>query len=442
MDLAKTLSTWLFNQLEMMPREFLRDAPLRTTEMILDRVVGQREAAEMRALLAQPHTGNPRVATILLPGIMGSLLASVRGISALLWINPTVITDGRINLLDLSHDGNADQSPDVEIQPVGIEKLTYLRLILTLARESRLYEFPYDWRKRIDQSAHHLHESIARWSVAYPDRRFILVGHSMGGMVARTYLALYPEEAEQHVERAILLASPLAGSPVSALIFTGQTAPSQIVSHMHAENDVVCFAANLPASYQLLPPPPQHWHCARPYPTNWDLYDARSWGFPCVRQDYLDEAVRLHDLLAASDPQCEVVQIAGCHRSTVTDIWRCEDEPTSEGASPHLTMVRQECGADSGDDTVPLWSAVRPGITTYYVEERHQIIPGNPDVLDAVADLIHGEQAELPQQIPEPLPVLQRLGVTSIVRQVAELRQRIENGQYSREDIEKLFFAR
>ncbi|MHB0857057.1 MAG: esterase/lipase family protein [Anaerolineae bacterium] len=442
MDLANALSTWLFNRLELMPREFLRDAPLRTTEQILDRILGAREGAEVRALLAQPQTGNPSIATILLPGMMGSLLASIRGISALLWINPAVVTDGRINLLDLNDDGHADKSPDVEILPIGIEKFTYFKLILTLARESRLYEFPYDWRKRIEHSAHLLHQSMERWSEAYPLRRFVLVGHSMGGLVARTYMALYPREAEHRIERVILIGSPLAGSPTSTLIFTGQTTPSQIVSRLHTDNDVVRFAANLPSSYQVLPPPTQYYGCARPYPMNWNLYDAASWGIPCIRQDYLDEASRWHGLLAASDPQCEMVHIAGCHRSTITDVWRCEKDVASAGGQPHLTIVRQECGDDSGDDTVPLWSVAHPHITTYYVEERHQLLPSNADVLDAVADLIHGEQPELPQRVPTPAPVLQRLGVTSIVRQVAELRKHIESGRYSREDIEKLFFAR
>jgi hypothetical protein len=48
---------------------------------------------------------------VLLPGIMGSLLASVRGISAVLWFNPTVVLDGHINLLDLNDDGDAIDRP-------------------------------------------------------------------------------------------------------------------------------------------------------------------------------------------------------------------------------------------------------------------------------------------------------------------------------------------
>ena len=107
MKLTRALSQWLVEQLEVMPVDVIRqgsEAPL--SHLVLEHLMGQREAAEVRALLASPVSGENRVATVLLPGIMGSLLASTRGISTLLWVNPTIITNGYINLLDLDDEGH------------------------------------------------------------------------------------------------------------------------------------------------------------------------------------------------------------------------------------------------------------------------------------------------------------------------------------------------
>ena len=442
MDITDALAQWLLGRLELMPLEVLREsAGRRAVERLLIRILGEREAAEVRALLSYRPGVTPRSHAILLPGVMGSILASVRGISAMLWPNPTVVLNGHINLLDLNAQGTGDQSPDVEIMPIGIEKLTYLKTILTLASETRLYEFPYDWRRHLEWNATLLHEAIERWSTLHLERRFTLVGHSMGGILARTYLARYPREAEERVERVIMLGTPLRGVAISVLTFYGDTPPAKIVSRLHPGNDVIHFTANLPSSYQLLPPPPDQFRSDRPYPVNWDLYNADAWGLPHTRQDYLDDARRLHKLISDSDPQVEQVEIAGCYRRTLTDVWRALDDD-KPAARPNCTLVHQEGGEDSGDETVPLWSTRMEGITTYYVEEAHLHLPSNRHVLGALLELIHGGAPALPRELPEPLGLMGRLRSVPLMQQVAKVRRRIENGEFSRQDLERLFFAR
>lgn len=444
MDFANIVGQWLLEQLEMVPADLIRQrANLRPWTWLFDRVLGKREAAELQALLDRPPSGRARVATVLIPGIMGSLLASTVGISALLWLNPTLLTNGGLNLLDLNEDGTGDRSPDVQIVPVGIEKLTYLKMILLLAKETRLYEFPYDWRRHLELSADHLHRSIERWSMSDPERRFALIGHSMGGLVARTYLARHPKEAERRISKVLMVGTPLQGATLAGLIFTGGTLPARIVTHLHPDNDVLGFAANLPASYQLLPPPPELFGADRPYPMNWDIYDAAAWGVSHLRQDYLDDARRLHEVWAKSDPQVEMVNIAGCHRRTLTDLWQAEvEDGEAETPRPNFTLVHQERGEDSGDDSVPLWSARRKGVTTYYVEERHQLLPGNQQVLDALLELLHDGSCALPTAVPRPSGLLEQIKAAPLLQQVAELRERIEQGELSREDLEKILFAR
>jgi len=437
--ISNTLSDWLLDWLEAAPLDLLRGSTLLDPRRLVERILGEREAEEVRALLDRPPSTAPRVPTVLLPGIMGSLLASIRGISTILWFDPTVILNGHLNLLDLNDDGTGDRSPDVEIVPVGIEKLFYLKLVLTLARETRLYEFPYDWRRHLEWNAQQLHRALERWSAAAPQRRFTLVGHSMGGMVARTYLALYPKEAEQRIERVILLGSPLHGVPLAALVFNGEIVECQIVARLHPDNDVLRFTSNLPVTYQLLPPPPELFLPERHYPLNWDIYDAGAWGLPNVRQDYLDDARSWHELMARADAQVETIEIAGCHRATLTDI-RCPAEG-SPGDSAYA-LVTQEHGEDSGDDTVPLWSVRKEGVSTYYIEDRHRNLPSNRAVLGAILELAHGGKPDLPRVVPEPSGLLERLRTAPAMQQAMELRRRLEAGELTREDLQKLFFAR
>ena len=440
MRITYELGEWLADQLEAMPMDMLRNlAP--GAENWLARILGAQEADEVRALLTSPARRESGPSTVFLPGMMGSLLASVRGISGMLWFSGPVVMNGKINLLDLNEDGTEDRSPEVEIVPVGIEKTSYLKTILTLARETRLYEFPYDWRKRIESNAEQLHRALQRWSREDPDRRFTLVAHSMGGMVARAYLALHPREAEQRVERLILLASPLYGVPIAVSIFTGDNPAVQIIDRLHPDNDVRRFARSAPSCYQLLPAPRELWPGDLAYPLDWDAYDAAAWELPGLRQDYLDAARAYHRLVLRADPQVEIWQVAGCNYPTMVAM-RQVAGPEDNDEGPRFIPTLEESGENSGDDTVPLWSTRREGVRTLYVQESHAGVPAHGQVLETVVRLAHGDDPTLPETLPEERDILQQIGMADLAQQVSHLRKRFEAGVFTREDIFKMFFAR
>ena len=119
----------------------------------VDRIFGPEEAEELRALAAQPQARGLLPSVVLLPGIMGSQLASVRGVTKLLWINPMIFLKGESSYLELNEDGTDDRHPEIEAVATAVEKMTYLKIALTLRREVDLYEFPYDWRRPIEESA-------------------------------------------------------------------------------------------------------------------------------------------------------------------------------------------------------------------------------------------------------------------------------------------------
>jgi pimeloyl-ACP methyl ester carboxylesterase len=122
--------------------------------------------------------------------------------------------------------------------------------------------FSYDWRRDLSESACRLHETLEALAEARgdPDARFDVVGHSMGGLVARYYLrygGVELDEARQvtwagarRIRNLILVAVPNAGGihALEALLYGSRVG----LSYTTLAPSVV---AGMPSVYQLLPPP-------------------------------------------------------------------------------------------------------------------------------------------------------------------------------------------
>lgn len=395
----------------------------------------------VRAMRAAPKRGavGPREPVVLLPGIMGSLLSSIRGVTSLLWINPAIFLEGKGNWLDLNADGTGDADPSVEVVPVSIEKLFYLKFSLILRKQVQLYEFPFDWRRRIEDSADVLHACLERWAGGDPQRKFTLVGHSLGGVVSRAYLTRHPRDAERRIKRVISLGTPYFGAAGAIENIINGNDMMALAQAVNSGNVPQRMLLSFPSVYQLLPAPPDLFPAGRPYPANWDLYRASEWRWPAIRQDYLDLTRAFHASLHRNVPDVETVQIAGCNYPTTTDMVRSFDA----AERPSFEVVKQESGADAGDATVPLWSAVLPGAAMYYINEKHRYLPSNDRVIKGVLELIHDGAPRLAKAIPPRKPGLFRepRAPLSAEAEAANLRERLENGTATEADLERLYFA-
>lgn len=404
-----------------------------------EQLYGPEELAELRDLASQTRSlRGPRQAVIYLPGFMGSLLASIRGETTLVWLNPALYLQGKANYLELAADGIHDASPRVEIAPTGIEKIFYLKMALALRKEALLFEFPYDWRRPIEQNGRLLRNTIERWAAGAADMQFTLVGHSMGGLVSRSYLAQFPAEAERRVRRLIMLGTPHFGAAGAVGDMALGNSMMDLAKKVNKNNQLRNLPFDMPSVYQLLPAPRELWPASRDYPTNFDLYDAAAWGVPRIRQDYLDAGKAFHHLLAGADPQVETSEVAGCHLETITDVIH----RLTAGDSPHFQIVRQKEGSDSGDSTVPLWSARLPGAAMYYLQVVHRSMCRDKDVIEATLDLVQSGVCDLPSEIPEPKAgFLGWRGPSgSLDSRAGRLRIAIEEGDASEADLEQLFF--
>ena len=122
--------------------------------------------------------GQRGASVYILPGIMGSRLGTVRRKSAsLVWLHPTAIAEG--GLSELALPGSR------ALKAVGVMLPGYLKLKLTLeiAGFSPVF-YPFDWRQDLDR----LGRAFVRVLERADAKKVLVVGHSMGGLVARAAL--------------------------------------------------------------------------------------------------------------------------------------------------------------------------------------------------------------------------------------------------------------
>jgi pimeloyl-ACP methyl ester carboxylesterase len=408
----------------------------------LEALFGAADAGQISRFAAAPRalTGEAEPpAVVLIPGIMGSLLRSIRGSTDVLWVNPVAMVQGRFNELELDENG-LDRAAHVEIVAFGLEKLTYLKMSLALHREAELFEFPFDWRRSVEDGADLLARCLERWAAASPGRRFTLVAHSLGGLLARAYLVRYPLRAEALIGRVINLGTPFRGAPEIVQALLVGNPDMSLLGMLSRDNDPRRFLRSIPGAYALLPAPPELAGAAAA-PFDWDLHDAAAWGVPGIRQPLLTQARATYAAILGADPQVAQIQIAGGNRSTITGCHR-----TGSGEAASYGWLSAESGAESGDGTVPLSSALIPGLEVYYSDADHRGMANDGDVICAVLALLRGEAPELPRSLMGTRSLVEG-GVTPDLDDVPDPRQaahavrgKIADGTASRADLGRLLF--
>jgi pimeloyl-ACP methyl ester carboxylesterase len=240
--------------------------------------------------------------TLVVPGIMGSGLLREDGTRV--WLN-LLNAMGQYNLglpltlpLTESRDGlrpGALLGTDAYMPRFfGFTEYYDLLDLLTLAGFRAAHDtgaqglvqhvFAYDWRRDLVESARRLHETMEALADARGDRntRFNVVGHSMGGLIARYYLRYGTAEpgdgpvtwaGARRIANLVLVGVPNTGG-VHALeaLLTGSRVG---LSYTTLASSVV---ARMPSVYQLLPPREARAlldHKAEPL--DYDVHDLETW---------------------------------------------------------------------------------------------------------------------------------------------------------------------
>ncbi len=304
--------------------------------------LGDAEYATLAPLArAAAHAArDPDQVVHLIPGIMGSQLGLRRGADEppdLLWVDPIDLQQGR--LADLAMDSG------LPIVSLGAMPYTYLALKLRLEIGGFTVRWAdYDWRRSIEDNGALLASRIE----AEPARRQYLVGHSLGGLVARAALAA----TDATVERVVTLGTPHHGSLAALQALRGSYIIVRYIAQLDPSRSAEQLASELFA------------------------------GFPGLQQMLPNRVPVL------PWPEDRIHCIAGTGSDTVM-------QATLEGAQYRYHVTRD------GDGTVPVLSAAPAGADARYCRTLHAALPRDAVVANAIIDLLRtGHTQALPDTPP------------------------------------------
>lgn len=234
---------------------------------MLARSLAPRKALDTR--LIRRHVKDGAVpSTVVVPGILGSELLRTDGSRA--WLNMgnafgyhdlalplrVPLSESRDKLVPGGLLGTYAVLPRV----FGFTEYADLTDLL-LEGGVRHHVLAYDWRRDLVESARRLDEMLEALAEAEgdPDARFNVVGHSMGGLIARYYLRFGRAEPDanapvtwagaRRIRTLILVATPNGGGiPALDAILHGNRVG------LSSTTLAATVIATMPAIYQLLPP--------------------------------------------------------------------------------------------------------------------------------------------------------------------------------------------
>jgi hypothetical protein len=304
--------------------------------------------------------GPPRRRVYVLPGIMGSQLGFIRGgkrPNDILWLDPIDIAFGRLTDLKLT-----DAS---RIVALGAMSYSYLKITLSLRKAGfDAVLLDYDWRRDIATLGRALAQRLAddgRDEVA-------LIGHSMGGLVARAALT---HAAGKQVSQLIMLGTPNSGSLAAVQALRGTYSVVRKIAMLDLRHDAEFLARNVFASFpglhELLP--------ANKSVSDLDLFDSAAWPptGPGPDAALLRSASGLEQRMAPADARFTMV--VGCNRTTATGV------ALRDGDFEYEYSLQ-------GDGTVPIELARLAGARHSYVECGHSDMPLADRVIAGTADLL------------------------------------------------------
>jgi pimeloyl-ACP methyl ester carboxylesterase len=297
---------------------------------------------------------------VLIPGLCGSYLTAFYpgGRKRLLWNPPLELTRGGMAMLGIDAAGRDVVPEGVEIRPTGVLELVYSRAVQMLQRSWNLLVFPYDFRRDLRQTARELERQTRERFGGQP---FHMAAHSMGGMVARSYIQQNRAEWERGGGRLLMFGVPNHGT------FLTHTTVDVILQLARIPALRAAFEAALtwPSWYQLNPSP------------EWDAraasrFQADAWRNPLIVQARLDDGRRFQEEIADVVDPSRMAYVSGSGFPTV-------DQPID------ITSLRSWINGLTlaGDLVVSHRAGILDGVPVHMVESNHIALLSNDKVLES-----------------------------------------------------------
>jgi pimeloyl-ACP methyl ester carboxylesterase len=374
-------------------------------QRLLEQEMGHEAFGRARGAAARGRRRGKLGKVLVLPGIMGTELDSVdrKGDSDRIWINFVRLIAGRIGDLELKADGESAR-PGVHVRTAGIHRKTYVPLLMELDTRWHVRPFPFDWREDIDKSAARLDGEIKAFGAGEPVH---LVAHSMGGLVSRRFIQLFPQTWKAMEDtsgggrggRLVMLGTPNRGSFAIPLTLSGAEKLLKLLAKADVHNspkELLSIISTFPGLYQMLPSA-----LVELGDDHKKLFDTASWGELPVSKALLARGDKLlRSLDKVTDPQ-RLLYVAGANLETPARI---------KIGSPGQFSYRETL---DGDGRVPHELGLLEGVTTYWVDRGvHGDLAKHTQVLDAITELLQtGKTMVLPTAKPaKPRAVRARSG--------------------------------
>lgn len=347
------------------------EAPPETRGEAIDGVLAGDGGALASPALSR---GRGRPLAVILPGITGSHL---RAGKQRIWCNPMGLCASGISALAYGRT----------VHPDGVIGTYYSGLHSHLERTHEVLTLAYDWRRPIQEVG----ASAARFiqtRLAGDERRPLhVVGHSMGGLVARMALisdpALMRGFNSRPGSRLVMLGTPNGGSHTMALALLGRSMAVKALAALSLSQDLGDITAILrawPGAIQLLPD---------------DLMNPAAW----------------QALAGSAPPEAGALKSARDFRAMMR-----RDEGIPAGKTCYIAGMGETCNGIvavrgprgpelratytlRGDGTV-LWATGIPkNVPAWYAPAQHGDLCRTRSVFPAITDLLlEGATARLPQQ--------------------------------------------
>ncbi|MCB0183397.1 MAG: CHAT domain-containing protein, partial [Caldilineaceae bacterium] len=213
-----------------------------------------------------------------------------------------------------------------------------------------------------------------------------IVAHGEGGLLARSYIALFPDQWQRHQGRLIMLGTPNHGMINALMAITGHLGLVRWLDQLAPTDrpaDARVIAASFPSIFQMFPSPLHD-------PTMLPLYDQQSYGKElAIDPEKLALGQGHHALLAkVVDPE-RMVLVAGYNQPTLTKV---DIQQLEHGASDADPFTIYGATRD-GDGTVPcelttLHTADDRPVPTCYLEATHNELHSSPLILSALTEML------------------------------------------------------
>lgn len=338
---------------------------------------GAFERLRQLALATSTRAAATKGKVVILHGILGGELTFFRGsVKAIpIWVSIPQLILGKFPLLAL---GNGQ--PGDRVEATGILKRYYGEQILRLLQQGwNAYSFWYDWRLDIDTIAVQLRNKLQEW---FPERRepINIVAHSMGGLVARSFIRQFP--AEWPAGKLVMLGTPNNGSFNIPQMLSGWNSVLRMIDLLdvgHKGQALLEVIYSFHSPFQMLPNPALLDNDLDRGVWNPEHYAQR----PPAKLFERSEAF-WKEQSPVADPD-RMVYVAGANHATAVSVKDLSKLSNADGYQFSM----------AGDGTVPhrlglLSTQGGRQIPTFYVDEEHGALPNNEVVGVALDQLLQG----------------------------------------------------